>query len=310
MNDMTTLLRRELWEHRAITVAPSVFAALFMVVALLAAAGAIHVQVSDADVDLTSLLRSIDGREMSALLQVGLAALAVIFNTVMIFVIVFYLLDCLYAERKDRSILFWKSLPVSDMRVVGSKLVTAAGVIPAVTVAAFLAASVGIYLISGLTLLLTGSGAVLAAGPAAIFETAVTVVYALVVQSLWYMPLFCWLLLVSVWAKRAVLLWALLPPWAIGVTEWLLFRTEYFGQMLAQRLIGVFPLAFSEHDVQDVVIQYAGEHANMDVTISEGVSQLIDPGTLLASAGLWIGLVVAAGLFGGAVWVRRFREES
>ena len=57
MNDMTTLLRRELWEHRAITVAPSVFAALFIVVALLAVAGAIHVQVSDADVDVTSLLQ-------------------------------------------------------------------------------------------------------------------------------------------------------------------------------------------------------------------------------------------------------------
>lgn len=310
MNDMTTLLRRELWEHRAITVAPAVFAALFTVVALLAAAGAIHIQVSDAHVDLTSLLRSIDGREMGALLQVGLAALAVIFNTVMMFVIVFYLLDCLYAERKDRSILFWKSLPVSDVRIVGSKLVTAAVVIPAVTVAAFLAASIGIYLISGLTVLMSGSGAVLAAGPGAIIETAVTVVYALVVQSLWYLPLFAWLLLVSVWAKRAVLLWALLPPWAIGVTEWLLFRTEYFGQMLAQRLIGVFPLAFSEHDVQDVVIQYAGEHANMDVTVSEGVSQLIDPGTLLASAGLWVGLVVAAGLFAVAVYIRRFREEN
>jgi ABC-2 type transport system permease protein len=310
MSSMTVLLRRELWEHRVITAAPAVFTALFVVVALLAAAGAIHVQVSDANVDIASLLRDIDGREMSALLQVGLVLLAGVFNTVMMLVIAYYLLDCLYAERKDRSILFWKSLPVSDLEVVGSKLLTASVVIPLVTVAAFLAAALGVYLIGGVTVLLSGSGAVLAAGPGAILETTLTMLYAFVVQSLWYLPLLCWLLLVSAWARRAVLLWVVLPPLAVGVIESLLFHTDHFARMLAQRLVGVFPLAFSERGASDVAIQYQGDHGEMDLTITDGVSQLIDPGTLLSSASLWMGLVVAAVFFAGAVLARRFRDET
>ena len=59
----------------------------------------------------------------------------------------------------------------------------------------------------------------LSAGPLAFAETVAFHLYALAVQSLWYLPLFCWLLLVSAWSRRAVLLWALLASGQIQMRK-------------------------------------------------------------------------------------------
>src|SRR5206468_10746510 len=63
---------------------------------------------------------------------------ALIMGTALI-VGIFYCLDALYGERRDRSILFWKSLPVSDVMAVLSKLAIPIVILPllsfAVTVA-------------------------------------------------------------------------------------------------------------------------------------------------------------------------------
>ena len=212
MSQMTTLLRRELWENRAITVAPAVIGGLLLLIALLALGGAISIQVGDAPFDLADAVRRWPPEQTGPMLQVGLISLGVFFNSVMIFVIAFYLLDSLYADRKDRSILFWKSLPVSDTTVVLSKLATAALVIPAVTLAVFLLTAVVLWLIGGGAAAAAGNTTVLASGPGVILSTAVAFLYALLVQSLWYLPLFGWLLLASAWAKRGVLWWAARLP--------------------------------------------------------------------------------------------------
>jgi ABC-2 type transport system permease protein len=311
MNVMNTLIRRELWEHRSIAFAPLAFGLIFVSINLLAALGAVHVQLEGAVVDIEKMVDSLDAARAGALMQIGLVVIAVALNSVMLLVTLFYLLDCLYAERKDRSILFWKSLPVSDAGVVVSKAATAAIAIPAVTLVVFIAVAIAIYLITGLWGLFAGSGLFLAAGPGAILEVTVTHVYALAVQSLWYMPIFGWLLLVSAWARRAVLLWAILPLVAVNLVEHLVFDTNYFAEMLSRRLIGVYPLAFNEeHHVENLAWQFEGEHANVDLEFSDGVLALADPGQFLASPGLWGGLVAAALLIAAAVWVRRYRDET
>lgn len=311
MSVINTLIRRELWEHRSIAIAPIAFGLIFICVNLLAALGAVHVQIDGGSVDIRDMVDSLNPAKAGALMQIGLVVVAVALNSVMLLVTLFYLLDCLYAERKDRSILFWKSLPVSDAGVVASKVATAAVAIPLVTLAVFMAVAVTIYLITGLWGLFAGSGMFLAAGPGAILEVTLTHVYALAVQSLWYMPVFGWLLLVSAWSRRAVLLWAVLPVVAINLVEHILFDTNNFAEMLGRRLIGVYPLAFNEeHHVENLVWEYEGEHANVDLEFSDGVLALADPGKFLASPGLWGGLVVAALLIAAAVWVRRYRDET
>jgi ABC-2 type transport system permease protein len=306
---MTTLLRRETWEHRAIVVAPAVFGALFILISILAAAGAIHVQIGDGGVDLRAMLSSMDGRQLAAAMQMQLGSLALLFDAVMLLVITFYLLDCLYAERKDRSILFWKSLPVSDLTVVGSKLLTATVVIPVVTGLVFLATAVGIYLIIGSLALFAGSGAVLAAGPGAILETLIAVVYGMIAQSLWYLPMYGWLLLVSAWAKRTLLLWAVLPLFAVTVLERMVFGTGLFGELLRDRITGVFPVAFRP-GTEEVAWEFHEGGANVSLELTESLSRLLDPAALLLSPGLWGGLIVAVLLCGAAVWLRRYRDET
>jgi ABC-2 type transport system permease protein len=311
MSTLQALMRRELWEHRAIVLAPAAFGALFVIVNLLAALGVVKIHIDANDVDLAGVVSSLDAAEAGALIQLGLALVAVWLNVVMVLITTFYLLDCLYAERKDRSILFWKSLPVSDTAVVGSKLLTAAAVIPLVTLAIFVAAGLCIYLITGLTVKFAGSGLVLSAGPAALVEATLVHLYALAVQSLWYLPLFGWLLLVSAWSRRAVLLWSVLPPIAVIVVEQIALGTRHFATLLQERLIGVYPLAFTDDPArQELVWRFEDEHANVDLQFSEGLLQLLDPGKLLSSPGLWGGIVVAALFFAGAVWMRRYRDDS
>jgi len=311
MNVMKTLIRRELWEHRAITLAPIAFGALFVVVNLLAALGVVKVQIDSGDMDLTGLVSSLDGQKAGALIQLGLAMVAISLNTVMVFVTVFYLMDCLYAERKDRSILFWKSLPVSDTRIVGSKVLTATVAVPVVTLAVFVVVSICMYVITGVTVQFAGSSHVLGSGPAALVEVTLAHAYALAVQTLWYLPIFGWLLLVSAWSRRAVLLWAVLPPVAVNVAERVMFGTRHFADLLRERVVGVYPLAFTEDPGrQQLIWQYEGRHANVDMGFSQSLLDLLDPGKLLASPGLWGGIVVAAVFFAAAVWMRRYRDDS
>jgi ABC-2 type transport system permease protein len=270
----------------------------------------VKVHVDAGGLGLSEVLQSLDANKAGALIQIGMAFIAVSLNTVMLLVTAFYLLDCLYAERKDRSILFWKSLPVSDLSIVGSKLMTAALVIPLVTLVIFAAVAVCMYLITGVTMLFSGTGLFLSAGPLALAEVVLTHAYALTVQSLWYLPIFGWLLLVSAWSKRAVLLWAILPPVAVQAAESLVLGTAHFAGLLKERLIGVYPLAFANDSHQQLHWQYEGEHADVDLEFSDGLLALVEPGMLLGSPGLWGGLIVAAVFFSAAVWVRRFRDES
>lgn len=310
MSPMRMLIRRELWEHRAISLVPLAFGALFIAVNLLAALGVVKVHIDAGGLGLSEMLQSLDAHKAGALTQLGMALIAVSLNTVMLLVTAFYLLDCLYAERKDRSNLFWKSLPVSDLQVVASKLLTAVLVIPLVTLVIFTAVALCMYAITGVTMLFSGTGLFLSAGPLALAEVALTHAYALAVQSLWYLPIFAWLLLVSAWSRRAVLLWAILPPVAVQAAEGLLLGTTHFAELIKERLVGVYPLAFADDSHQQLHWQYEGEHADVDLEFSDGLLALVDPGSLIGSPGLWGGLIVAALFFSAAVWVRRFRDES
>jgi len=311
MSNMTILLRRELWANPAITAAPAIIGGLLLLLTILAVVGAISVSVGDDPVDIVEAIKHIEPGTAGPLMQMALASLSVTFNTVMILVITFYLLDALYADRKDRSILFWKSLPVSDTQIVLSKLATAALVIPAVTLVIYLITAFVIYLISGSAVAFAGSTEVLAAGPGALLETTLTLFYALLVQSLWYMPIFGWLLLASAWAKRAVLLWAVLPPVALMLIEDMVFRTTTIAQLLGERVVGVFPLAFRHRGDMDIrVLEHSTPDGDLRITAIDGLTSMIQPGTLLASPGLYGGFVVAAIFIAGAIWLRRYRDES
>src|SRR6202049_3158423 len=211
-------VRRELWENRSIYIAPLAVAAVMLFGFLIATIG--HAMSMD------------PARRMAVLTEPNDFAALLIMGTAFI-VGVFYSLDALHGERRDRSILFWKSLPVSDLTTVLSKASIPLVVLPLLSFALTVATQWIMLLLS--TAVMLGSG--LSVAPLwshmPLFQMWLMLLYHLLdVHVLWYAPIYGWLLLVSGWARRAVFLWAGLPLLAICVVEKLAFNTSHFGAML------------------------------------------------------------------------------
>jgi ABC-2 type transport system permease protein len=305
MKQMMTLIRRELIENRSGWAVPAAFGALFVVAALAAVFGLVRVGLMDQSMTLAEVGQELDPASIYPALLVLFMPIAVVLVVAMTFVVFFYFLDALYAERKDRSILFWKSLPVSDLQVVGSKYLTGVAAIPVLTVGVFLVTAILVWLIGGLALLWAGSGAALLGGPGALARATAVMVYMLLVQALWFAPIHGWLLLVSAFARRAVLGWVLAPPALLIVAEKILLGTRYFADTVGHRLIGGFQLAFS--DEQHAMIM---ESDGAVISSFPALGEFLTPGRFLAAPSLWVGIAVGVIFLAGAVWLRRWRDES
>ena len=262
-------VRRELWENRWIYIAPLSAAALFL----------FGFAVSIVRMRLHNKVRwSVDQYELAPALIMGTA----------IIVSVFYCLDALYGERRDRSILFWKSLPVSDVTAVISKLAIPILILPLISFVITVAAQLLMLMTS--SVIFAGSSVNIASmwAQASFFRVPLIWLYHLVtVHGLFYAPLYAWLLLVSAWAPRAPFLWAFLPPFVIYGVEKIAFNTSYFLNTLQYRLMGPGGGMATEH--------------HQDFT-----STLI-PHHFLSTPGLWSGLLVAVLFLYLTVRLRRSR---
>src|SRR3989440_7162569 len=275
-------VRRELWENRSIYIAPLIAAIVFLLGFFISMLSLRHRMHGVWPLD------SAQGRDVFAT-RYELAA-ALIMGTALI-VGIFYSLDALYGERRDRSILFWKSLPVSDLITVLSKLAIPIVILPLLTFAITVATQLIMLLFR--TAVLLGSGVSVATlwGQLPLFQMSLGLLYHLVaIHGLWYAPMFGWLLLVSAWARRAPFLWAALPLLAIGAVEKIAFNTSHFAAMLGDRLSGG-----SEG------VGFTAGSMSMDP-----LTQLT-PGQFLISPGLWVGLAVTAAFLAAAVRLRRYQ---
>ena len=275
---MYWLVRRELWEHRSIYIAPLAAAAIFLFGFLIALPHHMHG------------VRTVD-RAHEVLDTTYELAAALIMGTAFI-VGIFYSLDALYGERRDRSILFWKSLPVSDLTTVLSKLTIPLVILPLLSFAIAVATQFVMLLLS--TAVLLGSGVSVGAlwARMSFFHVSLMLLYhILTVHGLWYAPIYGWLLLVSAWAPRAPFMWAFLPPFVIWGVEKIAFGTSHFLSMLQYRLSGPKP-----------AISTAPHGTLMDVVSA------LTPAEFLSTPGLWIGLAVAALFLAAGVRLRRYRE--
>src|SRR5262249_1917646 len=155
----------------------------------------------------------------------------------------FYCLDALYGERRDRSILFWKSLPVSDLTAVLSKAIIPLAILPAVIFVVAFITQFSMLLLRTVVLLpirLPGTSW----ANFNLLRESVVLLYGLIVIALWHAPIYGWALLVSGIARRATFLWAVLPPLAMGIFEKITFNTSYFASMLKNRLLDAGDTAF------------------------------------------------------------------
>ncbi|HEX4667472.1 MAG TPA: hypothetical protein VH207_12810 [Chthoniobacterales bacterium] len=279
-------VRRELWENRSIYMAP------------LAAAGVVLFGFGLTSLKLPRLRMNalaLESTRQRAAIEMPYDMAAVIIMFTIFIVGIFYCLDALHGERRDRSVLFWKSLPVSDRTTVLSKVFVPLVILPALTFVITIVTQFIMLLMSTVALLpsgLAGTTWHLLPWP----RLSMILLYGLVTSALWEAPLYGWLLLVSSWAKRATFLWAVLPWLAISAIEKLAFDTGYFAQMLVRRLTGGFDVGFV------VASHPKGAH----VPVVERLAQF-DPLKFLLSPGLWIGLIIAAAFLIGAIRLRRSR---
>jgi ABC-2 type transport system permease protein len=273
-------VRRELWENRSLYLTP------------LAVAGVVLLSVLVRTLSLVARLRTagaLDAAEQQGKLggPFSMAASVIIMFTYLAAAL--YCLDALYGERRDRSILFWKSLPVSDLTTVLAKLSVPVLVLPPIIFAVVIATQLAMLVWGTVVAGLTGLDPTMLVRRVPLVPMSFVMAYGLAVHALWHAPLYAWLLLVSGWAKRMPLLWAVLPPLAVGVFERMAFGTGYVGRLVRYRLMGTLSVAF-------------------DFKASGSLVPVLEPLRFLTSFGLWSGLAVAALFVLLAVRVRRYRE--
>jgi len=269
-------VRRELWENRSLYVAPLIAAAVILF------------GFSIRTITLPRRLRAMSALDPAQQLE----ALARPYDmAAALIILTFYCLDALYGERRDRSILFWKSLPVSDLTTVLSKASIPLVVLPVLVFAIALATQLAMLLLSTVVLLASGLGA--ATLWTRLFLDTPVLIYGLTVHALWHAPLYAWLLLISSWARRTPFLWAVLPPLALGAAERIAFQTSYFASLVKYRLIGAMAEAFTLKAGDEGLCIRLGQ---------------LDPLGFLGSPGLWIGLAAAAAFLAAAARLRRSRE--
>ncbi len=304
IGNQLALIRREIWEHRSIYVTPI---AIAVIVSLVSLAGMVTVSAFDKEVNMALFGASnIAGdAERQAALTAFFLGTSWIFLFALAILITFYTLDSLYAERKDKSILFWRSLPITDAETVVSKLLTALFVLPLVTVAVIILTHlVNLVITSGWVIVKGGNAAHLIWGSVPLFDNWAAALIVTVASALWMSPLIGWFLFVSAFTKRSPLLMAFMPLIIIPIIEWIFFRSKIFASAVFGR--GEMIPLFRETDIE----HFFDEDR---MVVNEEVVRLlahIDVGKFLLSPSVWIGLVVC-GLFAtAAIYVRRYRDDS
>ena len=276
-------VRRELWENRSIYIAPLMVAIVVLFGFLVSTIGLPERRRAVLLLDPAKARAAIEG-------PYDVAAMMLIFTAFIVGV--FYCLDALHGERRDRSILFWKSLPVSDLSTLLSKATIPLAVLPLVTFAIIIATQLVMLLWTSVLLITHGMSPASTFTNFSLLQQSLILLYGLVAIALWHAPIYGWALLVSGWARRATFLWAVLPFLAIGFFEKITFGTSHFASMLKDRLMGFAPNAFAFQMHRGV-----------------GIDSLVQltPGKYLGTPGLWFGLVFAAICIAAAIRLRRYR---
>ena len=300
--DQLALIRRELWEHRSLYVTPAI-------IALLMSLGTITGQATfsafDQAVDLALLGGSNLGEnERAAAISALMSAVTVSFVIGMWFVTIFYALDALYAERKDRSILFWRSIPCTDFETVLSKLLTAVVVVPLITFAFVMVTHLVVLAISSMWISFKGADAGhLIWSVAPLLDTWMATFVFLLAVPLWSSPFIGWFLFVSAYTKRAPFMMAVLPILVLPMLEKIVLGSSALAEAFYIRawkmplFNGVDPTDFFDEESQ---------------SMPESVSMfdLMDLSGFLTDSGLWIGFIVCGLFTTAAIYVRRYRDDS
>jgi ABC-2 type transport system permease protein len=299
------LLQRELWEHRGLYVAPIVIGILMTLAALTGQVSVNGIQHVDVGIVGASNLPE---NARAAVLSGIMIGLSTTFVFAMWITTIFYALDSLYAERKDRSILFWRSIPVTDSETVISKLLTAALVIPLVSFALVLITHLAVFLVGSVWVGVRGGNPwhlIWASAP--FFDNWTATLIFMLALPLWLSPFIGWFLFVSAFTKRSPFLTAFLPLAVLPLLEKMIFDTAVFAEAFFVRSVKM-PLFIDLQTMERLFEE--GEHFAMVADAELSLLGLMDFGGFLANPGLWLGMIVCGLFTAAAIYVRRYRDDS
>ncbi|MBZ2207356.1 hypothetical protein [Massilia soli] len=323
MKTMKWLVQREFWEHKgAIFWAPIVVASaivLFIGGSIVYAismgkfGGTITINGRDANMTMAFNTLAPQDQEMfvNAMTTGYLAAAAPLYIMLSV-VIFFYCLNAMFEERRDRSILFWKSLPVSDQQTVLSKVATALLVAPVITIAVATFASILILLITCAIMGFNGvniAGAVLTSSQ--VYLGPLQILGLLPVYALWALPTVGWLLMVSAWAKSKVFLWAVgTPVIMILIVKWAEqlvgseMNVDWFIQnVVARGLLGLLPGAWFGFEQVHPALLTNGRAMDFGNVFAQSWMTLAAPS-------VWVGAIAGGLMIFAAMRLRRWKDEG
>lgn len=305
MQGQLALLERELWEHRSIYVVPIVVAIIMTLAAL---TGQVSINgMEHVDIGIVGASNMPDNAR-AAVLSGIMIGLSTTFVFSMWILTIFYALDSLYAERKDRSILFWRSMPSTDLETVLSKLLTAMLVIPLVTFAMILVTHLAVLLFASVWVAARGgSGLTLIWGSVPFFDNWTATLIFVLALPLWLSPFIGWFLFISAFTKRSPLLTAFLPIAILPMLENMLFDTAVFAEAFFVRSIKM-PLFIDPGTMERLFEEGDGFALLADAQLS--LLGLMDLSGFLTNPGLWLGLIVCGLFTAAAIYVRRYRDDS
>jgi ABC-2 type transport system permease protein len=292
MKALSIQIQREFWEHRGLWIAPLVIAAVM----LLAAAIFGHVNFSFGNAG-----SHYGGPNPPPVAEFMALGWAVPFYLAAAIQASAYLIDCLYAERRDRSILFWRSMPVTDARTVLVKLLVGLVLVPLGAFA--LAAATGlagcaIMALRNHDVVINGQSVVALWSTLDWLQTQLIMLYGLVAAMLWYAPFAAYLMLMSVWTRRSPYAWALLPPLLLELLEYMVFGSHHIAHIVNGGFGEFLHLAYGAQ-----ALDAAGDTGRYTVLS-------LTPAQLLASQRLVWGLAAAAAMVVLAIRLRRYRDDS
>ncbi|WP_432383442.1 hypothetical protein [Duganella sp. P38] len=314
MNTMKWLIKREMWENKGMllwtplaiagALAALVLSALFL--------GRVqNIQIDGQSFGTITLEGAVRARIADTLAQayIGTGMPVLMVLSLLVF---FYCLSALHDERRDRSLLFWKSLPVSDFTTVLSKALLALVVAPLITIGISVALGLVMLLATCVALLGHGTnlfGAVLAAPD--LYLSPLRLVGLLPVYVLWALPTVGWLLMVSSMARSKVFLWAVGTPvittlllvWAQKALHLGIDAAWFAGNITNRILLGVVPGAWLAFSKETVSIG----HEPHKLPLPEDI--FLASWSTLGGASVWIGAVAGVAMIAVAVYMRRRREE-
>lgn len=300
---LLTLVRREFWEHRSLFWVPVIVSSLFISAAVLSMVfnGSVSVTVNGEDQQFFAVVQA-DPIVQGQIFAVWMGGLAFPQFGIGLVIIFFYLLDCLYGERRDRSILFWKSLPVSDASTVLSKVVVALLIVPLWIWVMSMIAGLSIFAVLSSQLDGTPLQALGTFSVSSWFALQGMLLGNILVAGFWFAPVVGYLLVVSAFAKRSPFLWATLPPLVLAFAERAILGSAYVGQFLLERLNGFFRsfIIFDTrtHDMETMVASIADAYRSLSAL------------PLLTQPETWFGLTLGIFLLFIAARVRRWRDDA